>query len=82
MCEAAGLVPGSRQRVEFDLEGADIEHEIRAWMSAGPAWMAIQERGAEEVESSIREELSELEEPGVGVRTQVLIEYVVATKPT
>ena len=82
MCEAAGLVPGSRQRVEFDLEGADIEHEIRAWMSAGPAWMAIQERGAEEVESSIREELSELEEPEVGVRTQVLIEYVVATKPT
>ena len=54
MCEAAGLVPGSRQTVEFDLEGADIEHEIRAWMSAGPAWMAIQERGAEEVESSIR----------------------------
>ena len=44
--------------------------------------MAIQERGAEEVESSIREELSELEEPGVGVRTQVLIEYVVARKPT
>jgi SAM-dependent methyltransferase len=82
MCEAAGLVPGDRQKVEFELEGADIEHEIRAWMSAGPAWMAIQERGEEEVESSIREELSELEEPGVGVRTQVLIEYVVARKPT
>jgi SAM-dependent methyltransferase len=81
MCEAAGLIPGKRQSVQFDLEGADIEHEVRAWMSAGPAWMAIQERGAEEVERSIREELSELEEPGVGMRTAVLIEYVVATKP-
>ena len=82
MCEVAGLTAGKRQSVQFDLEGADLEHEVRAWMSAGPAWMAIQERGSEEVERSIREELSELEEPGIGVRTEVLIEYVVATKPS
>jgi hypothetical protein len=82
MCESAGLTAGKRQSVQFDLEGADIEHEVRAWMSAGPAWMAIQERGSEEVERSIREELSELEEPGIGVRTEVLIEYLVATKPS
>jgi hypothetical protein len=51
-------------------------------MAAGPAWMAIQERGADEVERSIRQELTDLEEPGIGVRTQVLIEFVVATKPS
>ncbi len=82
MCENAGLVPRDRQAVQINLAAADIEHELRACISAGPAWMAIQERGAEEVESSIREELSQLEEPGIGVRTQVQIEYVVATKPT
>ncbi len=82
MCRIAGLEPAERQRVQFDLEGADLDHEVRAWMAAGPAWMAIQERGADEVERSIRQELSELEEPGIGVRTQVLIEFVVATKPS
>jgi len=82
MCRVAGLEPAERQQVQFDLEGADLDHEVRAWMAAGPAWMAIQERGAEEVERSIREELADLEEPGIGVRTQVLIEFVVATKPS
>ena len=51
-------------------------------MSAGPAWMAIQERGADEVENSLREELADLEEEEIGVRTQVLIEFVVAQKPS
>ena len=82
MCRVAGLEPAERQLVQFDLEGADLDHEVRAWMAAGPAWMAIQERGADEVERSIREELADLEEPGIGVRTQVLIEFVVATKPS
>ncbi|MEC7915234.1 MAG: class I SAM-dependent methyltransferase [Actinomycetota bacterium] len=82
MCETAGLIPGERQSLEFDLEGADIEHEVKAWMSAGPAWMAIQERGAEDVEHSLRTELAELEEEGIGVRTQVIIEFVVAQKPS
>ena len=82
MCEVAVLEAGPRQGVEFELEGADLDHEVRAWMSAGPAWMAIQERGAEEVERSIREELADLEETDYGVRTQVVIEYVVATKPS
>jgi|TARA_A100001234_G_C12364986_1_gene275690 hypothetical protein len=82
MCEAAGLIPGERQSLAFDLEGADLDHEVRAWMSAGPAWMAIQERGANEVENSLREELADLEEEGIGVRTQVLIEFVVAQKPS
>ena len=82
MCEAAGLIPGERQSLAFDLEGADLDHEVRAWMYAGPAWMAILERGANEVENSLREELADLEEEGIGVRTQVLIEFVVAQKPS
>jgi len=82
MCQLAGLTPEPRQGVEFDLEGADLDHEVRAWMSAGPAWMAIQERGAEEVERSIREEFADLEEIDFGIRTRVLIEFVVARKPS
>ena len=46
MCEAAGLVPGERRFVRFDVEmGPEVEDLVRASISPGATHMAVKERG-------------------------------------
>ena len=81
MCDAAGLEPGERHQIEYFLEGSDLEQEVRGALSSGPAWTAVEERGQEEVEASIREELGAFEDETFGIRYRNVCEYLVATKP-
>ena len=82
MCEAAGLVPGERRLARFEIEGGpEVEDFVRATVSAGPTWVAIQERGQDDVEEATRREFGPIWDEKVGLRIEVAIEYVVATKP-
>ena len=83
MCEAAGLVPGERQRIRFELEGGpEVEDFVRASLSVGPAYMAVQERGQDDVEEALRRDFTPLWDEALGLRIGVVVEYLVATKPT
>ena len=82
MCEAAGLVPGERRLARFEIEGGpEVVDFVRATVSAGPTWVAIQERGQEDVEEATRREFGPIWDEKVGLRIELAIEYVVATKP-
>ena len=54
---------------------------MRAAFSSGPAWIAVQARGREEVEAAIREEFGAFEDETFGIRYRNVCEYLVATKP-
>ncbi len=82
MCEAAGLVPGERQRIRFELEGGpEVEDFVRASLSVGPAYMAVQERGQDDVEEALRRDFTPLWDEAVGLRIGIVVEYLVATRP-
>jgi SAM-dependent methyltransferase len=83
MCEAAGLVPGERQRIRFEFEGGpEVEDFVRASLSAGPTYTAVQERGQDDVEDALRRDFTPLWDEALGLRIGVVVEYLVATKPT
>lgn len=82
MCEAAGLVPGERQRIRFELEGGpEVEDFVRASLSVGPAYMAVQERGLDDVEEALRRDFAPLWDEVLGLRIGIVVEYLVATRP-
>ena len=81
MCEAAGLVAGDRRLVSFEVEVPEVEDFVRASVSAGPTWTAIQGRGLDDVEEALRRDWTPRWDPEVGLRIGTVIEYLVATKP-
>ncbi len=82
MCEAAGLVPGERRLIRFEIEGGpEVEDFVRATLSAGPTWTAINERGQDDVEEATRRLFEPMWDPEVGLRIGTAVEYLVATKP-
>lgn len=81
MCERAGLVPGRRSRVDFVAEFPDVDLAVPALLSSGPAYIAVQERGRDEVARALREALEPLARDDVGLRVPQSVEYLVATKP-
>lgn len=82
MCVAAGLEPGDRSRVEYVMEGPDVDFEIRAALASGPAYTAVKERGVEDVTRALRAALEPLVQDDVGVRIPQSVEYLVAAKPS
>jgi len=81
MCEAAGLDPGGRRSIHFEVEVPDLEDFVRASLSAGPTWKAIQERGRDDVEAALRRDWASFVDGEVGLRVGAAVEYLVATKP-
>lgn len=81
MCEAAGLVPGPRRLVHFEVEVPEVEDFVRGSLSAGPAWTAIKERGQGDVEKTLRRDWAPMWNETVGLRVGAAVEYLVATKP-
>ncbi len=81
MCIAAGLEPAVRARVEFVMEGPDVDYEIRAALASGPAYTAVKERGVEDVSRALRTALEPFVNDDVGVRVPQAVEYLVASKP-
>ena len=80
MCREAGLVPGGRHRVNFVMEGPDLDFEVRAALATGPAYLAVKDRGRDDVIDALKAALADFETPGLGVRIPVTIEYLVAQK--
>lgn len=82
MCDAAGLVPGERRRIRFEVEGGpELDDFVRASLAAGPAWTAIRERGESDVARALRRDFAPHADEIVGVRVPTVIEYLIATKP-
>ncbi len=64
MCEAAGLVPGERRFVRFDVEmGPEVEDLVRASISPGATYIAVKERGLDSGVTIYT--LSEMAPPGL-----------------
>lgn len=80
MCVAAGLDPGGRSRVEFVMEGPDVDFEIRAALASGPAYTAVKERCVDDVTRALRAALEPFVDETVGVRVPHAVEYLVASK--
>ncbi len=75
------LVPGERQRIRFELEGGpEVEDFVRASLSAGPTFVAVQERGQADVEDALRRGFEPLWDEAIGLRIGIVVEYLVATK--
>jgi hypothetical protein len=74
-------VPGERQRIRFELEGGpEVEDFVRASLSVGPAYMAVQERGLDDVEEALRRDFAPLWDEVLGLRIGIVVEYLVATR--
>ena len=81
MCEAAGLEPGPRHRIEWSTESPDVEFEIDALLAAGPSYTAVKERGIDDVSAALRTAIEAFAVDGLGVRIPQSVEFLTATKP-
>ena len=76
------MVPGERHRIRFELEvGPEVEDFVRASLSVGPAYMAVQEHGLDDVEEALRPDFTPLWDEAVGLHTGIVIECLVAPRP-
>ncbi len=81
MMVGAGLEPGVRWVRPIPLEYPDVDLAARAWAATGPAYLAIRTIGYDAFVAAACDAARQFEQPGAGVRWELDVQFLMATKP-
>jgi hypothetical protein len=76
-----GLDVGTRTSLKLHWEFPDAEYAARALASVGPAYLAIEHLGVDAFMEAVREAASEFHIEGVGIRTEVDVQFLIGVAP-
>jgi len=77
----AGLEVGTRTSLKLHWEFPDAEYAAQALAAVGPAYLAIEHLGVDAFMEAVREAASEFYIEGVGIRTEVDVQFLVGVAP-
>jgi SAM-dependent methyltransferase len=78
MLRNAGFMPRRRASAPVTHEWPDLDIAIRALLSSGPAWAAIDHRGEPAVHDAVATALESFKDADLGVRLRSQYQYVIA----